>query len=175
MTKTWIPNGQSSRDYDLIRLDPRAAAAQIRNTGKLLISTSEGDFDMQLAPHEMRAPDYVGQVITPDGVAHKLTKGPVNTYKGSVKGSSDAQARMNIKESSIEGMIITDSGRFFIQPARLLSKIARDDEFVFYRSSDVANEGGTCGVTLADMLLSEESRPVLIAYETLETSGPIMR
>jgi hypothetical protein len=163
------------KDYDLIRLDPRAAAAQIRNTGRLLISTSDGDFDMQLEPHELRAPGYVGQLITADGVAHKLAKGPINTYKGSVNGSSSAQARMTVKESSIEGAIITGSDRFFIQPARSLSKTARDDEFVFYRSSDVANEGATCGVTLADEVAAQEARTGshLKAGETSEASGPI--
>ena len=39
------------RDYDLIKLDPRAAAAQIRSSGKLSITTSQGKFDMQLTPH----------------------------------------------------------------------------------------------------------------------------
>ncbi|MCM3874649.1 MAG: zinc-dependent metalloprotease, partial [Pyrinomonadaceae bacterium] len=146
------------RDYDLIRLDPRAAAAQIRNTGKLSISTSEGSFDMQLAPHDMRAPDYLAQVITADGVAHKLPNLPVNTYKGSVKGSATAQVRMAVKESSIEGVIITESGQFFVQPSRSLSKMSRDDEFVFYRGSDVADQGGACGVTLADEVAAEEAR-----------------
>jgi hypothetical protein len=163
------------RDYDLIRLNPRAAAAQIRNTGRLLILTSEGDFDMQLAPYDMRAPDYASQLITADGMAHKLAKGPINTYKGTVKGDSGAQARMSVKESTIEGAIITRSDRFFLQPARSLSKIARDDEFVFYRSSDVANEGATCGVTLADEVAAQEARTGshLKAGETTGATGPI--
>jgi len=164
------------RDYDLIRLNPRAAAAQIRSTGRLLISTSKGDFDMHLAPHDMRVPDYVSQLITADGVAHKLAKGPINTYKGTVTGYSGAQARMTVKESSVEGVIITGSDRFFIQPARSLSKIARNDEYVFYRSSDVANEGATCGVTLADEVEAQEARAGshLKAGETPRASGPII-
>lgn len=163
------------REYDLIKLDPRAAAVQIRNTGRILISTSKGDFDMQLEPHDMRAPDYASQLITADGVAHKLARGPINTYKGTVNGYAGAQARMTVKESSIEGAIITGSDRFFIQPAGSLSKIARDDEFVFYRSSDVASEGATCGVTLADEVAAHEARAGshLKAIETPAASGPI--
>ncbi len=163
------------REYDLIKLDPRAAAVQIRNTGRILISTSKGDFDMQLEPYDMRAPDYASQLITADGVAHKLAKGPINTYKGTVKGNAGAQARMTVKESSIEGAIITGSDRFFIQPAGSLSKVARDDEFVFYRSSDVASEGATCGVTLADEVAAHEARAGshLKAVETPAAPGPI--
>lgn len=163
------------RHFDLIRLNPRAAAVQIRDTGRLSISTSEGDFEMQLAPHDMRAPEYVSQLITADGLAHKLAKGPINSYKGTVNGHSGAQVRMTVKESSIEGAIITGSDRFFIQPARSLSKIARDDEFVFYRSSDVANEGATCGVTLADEVAAQADRAGshLKTSVTPGASGPI--
>ncbi|MFN2511545.1 MAG: M12 family metallo-peptidase [Pyrinomonadaceae bacterium] len=163
------------RDYDLIRLNPRAAAVQIRNTGRLFISTSQGDFDLQLAPHDMRAPDYVSQLITADGVAHKLEKEPINTYKGTVAGYSSGQVRMTVKESSVEGVIITGTDRFFIQLARSLSKIARDDEYVLYRSSDVANEGATCGVTLADEVEAQEARAGshLNAGESPGELGPI--
>ena len=145
------------RDYDLIRLEPRAAAAQIRKTGRLLLRTSSGDFDMELAPNDLRSSDYVAQVIDADGVAHKLAKTPVDTYKGIVHGSNGAQARLTVKEGSIEGAVITEGERYFIQPARSLSKERNEDEFVFYKGSDVTKESGSCGVTLADEVAARET------------------
>jgi hypothetical protein len=138
------------RDYDLVKLNPRVAAAEIRATGKLSLRTRKGNFDMQLVPHDLRATDYVAQVITAHGVALKLPRTTVNTYKGLVDGSPNAQVRMTVKEDSFEGVIIRKGEHYFIQPARSLSKNAKEDEFVFYKGSDVTGDAEACGVTLAD-------------------------
>src|SRR5215204_4155104 len=58
------------RKYDLIRMDPARAAAQVRSKGKLLIKSSAGDFDLQLTPHDMRSADYTAQVIDAARVVH---------------------------------------------------------------------------------------------------------
>lgn len=146
------------RKYDLLKLDPRTAAAQIRQNGKLLLGTSDGQFDLQLAPYDIRSQDYAAQVIGADGVPHKLMRTPVNTYKGEVKGHPRAQARMTIENDTLEGAIIMEGERYFLQPARALSKASRADEFVFYKGSDVIKEAGECGVTLADEVAAEEER-----------------
>lgn len=154
------------RNYDLIQLDPQAAAAQVKNTRKLLISTSKGDLDLELEPHDLRTADYVAQVITADGVAHKLPATPVTTYKGKVAGNDAAQARMNIKADTIEAAIVTGTERYYLQPARSLSKLAQSDEFVFYNGADVTNDVGTCGVTLAQ----ETAEAVQRSQSTQKTS-----
>ena len=82
----------------------------------------------------------------------------MNTYKGEVKGNARAQARMTIENDTIEGTIITEGERYFLQPARALSRASREDEFVFYKGSDLIAEAGTCGVTLADEVAAEEER-----------------
>ena len=146
------------RKYDVLKLDPAIAASQIRRTGKLLLGTSAGQFDMKVAPHDIRSADYVAQVIGSDGIAQKLARTPVNTFKGEVRGLPQAQARLTIEQNSIEGSIITKSERYFIQPARALSRASRSDEFVFYRGSDVIKDAGECGVTLADEVAAEEER-----------------
>jgi metallopeptidase family M12-like protein/pre-peptidase/uncharacterized protein DUF4214 len=163
------------RDYDLIRLDPRAAAAQIRDSGKLVFTTSKGTFEVQLAVNDMRSSDYVAQVITAEHVARKLPKLPVNTYKGSVLGSPGTQARITVNENSVEGAIITASEHYFVQPARSLSKNASEDEFVFYKGSDLTGEAGSCGVTLADEVAAEETRTDSYRKitEAAEAAGPI--
>ena len=148
------------RNYDLIRLEPRAAAAQVRKTGQFSIKTSRGEFSMQLSPNDLRATDYVAQEITADGVVHKLPRSAVNTYKGTVQGSPKAQARVTVTENSVEGAIISEGERYFIQPARSLSKLAREDEFVFYNGADVTKEAGTCGVTLADEVAARDGSKI---------------
>ena len=146
------------RKYDVLKLDPAIAASQIRRTGRLLLGTSAGQFDLKVAPHDIRSDDYVAQVIGSDGIAQKLARSPVSTFKGEVSGLPQAQARLTIEQDSIEGSIITKSERYYIQPARALSRASRSDEFVFYRASDVIKDAGECGVTLADEVAAEEER-----------------
>ena len=60
------PNDELSkhlRKYDLIKMNPAAAAAQLRKSGRLLLKSSVRDFDLQMSPHDMRSPDYSAQVI----------------------------------------------------------------------------------------------------------------
>jgi hypothetical protein len=144
------------RNYDLIRINPDLAAASVKSSGRLSLKTSKRDFDMKFVPYDMRAPDYTAQEIGADGVAHKLPKTAVNTFKGSVKGDPRAQARMSVGAKGLEGAIITDSEQFYLQPARALSKSARADEFVFYSAEDVAETDASCGVTLAEEVAARE-------------------
>ncbi|HKR60236.1 MAG TPA: hypothetical protein VJS64_10930, partial [Pyrinomonadaceae bacterium] len=144
--------------YDLLKLSRRAAVSQIRKHGTLLLKTSRGDFDLKLVPNDLRSSDYRSQVIGSSGIALELPSAPVNTFKGIVKGNSTAQVRMTVTDSSVEGSIITESERYFFQPARPLSKSATEDEFVFYNAEDLTSEGATCGVTLADEVAAQEER-----------------
>lgn len=159
------------RNYDVLKLDPAIAASQMRRTGKLMLGTSAGQFDLKVAPHDIRSDDYVAQVIGSDGIAQKLARTPANTFKGEVRGLPQAQVRLTIEQDSIEGSIITKSERYFIQPARALSRASRSDEFVFYRGSDVIKDAGECGVTLADEVAAEEERARSTAGSGSKTSA----
>ncbi len=149
---------QRLRQYDLLRLNGVAAAAQIRRNGKLLLQTTHGTFDLKLTPHDLRAPDYLAQVIDADGVAQQLPRAPLQTYKGTIAGHGAGQARFTVTEDNVEGLVITDGERFFLEPARSVSGKANADEFVFYRSGDVIGAAGECGVTLADEVAAEAER-----------------
>ncbi len=144
------------RDYDLIRMDPAAAVAQVRNKGKLLLKSSKGDFDLQLAPYDLRAADYSAQMIDARGVAHKLPKTEVNTFRGFVNGAPDAQVRLSLTARGLEGAIISRERRYFIQPARALSNRARTDDFILYETSALIEEAGTCALSLADEVAAQE-------------------
>lgn len=146
------------RKYDLLKFNPKAAVSQIRRTGKFVLKTSERVFDIRLFSHDLRSKDYVSQVIGSNGVARTLPRVSVDMYKGFVRDLNGAQVRLTIADNSIEGAIITKTGRYFIQPARSFSKTASEDEFVFYNGQDVSQDAGTCGVTLADQVAAEEDR-----------------
>lgn len=166
------------RKYDLIRMDPHAVAAQIRNRGRLLLKSSMRDFDMQLAPHDLRSRDYSAQVIDASGVAHPLPKSEVTTFRGEVKGLPNAQVRMSLTDKGVEGAIITREKRYFLQPARAISKEARTDEFVLYDGADLNKEAGTCGVTLADQVAAQEDATKKSTTDLIDaevTNGPVPR
>jgi hypothetical protein len=55
-------------------------------------------------------------------------------------------------------LILIDGERYFLQPARSISKSAQADEFVFYRASDVIVDSGECGVTLAAQADAQHDR-----------------
>ena len=172
------PNKELSkhfRKYDLIRMDPAAAAAQVRNGQRLLLKSSVRDFDLQVSPYDMRSADYSAQVIDSKGERHALPKGEVTTYKGNVKGLPDAQARMSLTERGLEGVIITKQGRYFLQPAQNISKQAAADEFVLYEGSDVTKNDATCGVTLADEVEAQGEVAKAGATNVIEAeaSGPV--
>ncbi len=143
------------RKYDLLKLDAKSAVSQIRRNGKLLLKTSHGVFDLQLFPHDLRSSDYRSQAIGPDGMPRRLPSTSTNTYKGFARDLSGAQVRLTITDNSIEGAIITNTDRYFIQPARSLSKTASEDEFVVYNAQDVNQEAWQCGVTLADQVAAQ--------------------
>ncbi len=165
------------RKYDLLRMDPGAVAAQVRKNGRLRLKSSARDFDLYLTPHDMRSSDYVAQVIDAKGVAHPLPKTEVNTFKGDIKGLPGAQARLSLSEKGIEGAIITKEKRYFLQPARAISKEAAADEFVLYDGADLTKEAGECGVTLADEIAAQEEATKTAAAGAdvieAEASGPV--
>jgi hypothetical protein len=143
------------RKYDLIRMDPAAAAAQIKNRGRLVLKSSARDFDIQMTPHDIRSADYSAQVIDAQGVRHPLPRTEVTTYKGEVKGLPNAQVRMSLSDKGLEGAIITRERRLFIQPARAFSKDARPDDFVLYDGADLTKHEGSCGLELAEEVAAQ--------------------
>jgi metallopeptidase family M12-like protein/all-beta uncharacterized protein len=144
------------KKFDLVRLGTAELKSQMQKNGRLLLKTSAGDFDLELTPHDLRSPDYQSQMMEADGLAQRLPITPIRTYKGPVNGSSRAQARMTLTEMGLEGIVITESDRYFLQPARSFSKTAHEDEFVFYNGNDTTESSVTCGVTLADEVAARE-------------------
>jgi hypothetical protein len=144
--------------HDRLSLDPGQIARQVKQTRSLTLTTSRGTFEMTLEPHDMRAPGYVAEAWGDKGV-RVLERGPVRTYKGTVRGLPGAQARMTIDEETVEGLVITPGELFFLEPVKRYSGTAAKTDFVFYSESDVKEPAGECGTTMAQ-IVAEHSTSV---------------
>ncbi|MBA2526105.1 MAG: pre-peptidase C-terminal domain-containing protein [Pyrinomonadaceae bacterium] len=145
--------------HDSVELEPQRVAEQVRQTGRVSIPTAEGTFELNLAPHDMLAPNYRAQVTVDGGEVRSLERGPVRTYKGTVSGMDGAQARFTIDENTLEGLIITPSRLYFVEPAKRYSALAGSKDFIVYEASDLIQTSfGECGVTLAEKVGAEAAR-----------------
>jgi hypothetical protein len=141
---------RSLGSYDELTLEPSAVLKQVRQTGRLTLSTARGTFELELEPSDVRADNYRAVAVDDNGVVRDLGRTPLRTYKGTVRGQKGAQARFSIDEQKIEGIIITSDELYFIEPEKNYSAEAGDKDFVFYPQSSVKQESfGECGTTLA--------------------------
>ncbi|MCM3900678.1 MAG: M12 family metallo-peptidase [Pyrinomonadaceae bacterium] len=144
--------------HDSVELDPQRVSEQVRLTGRLSIPTADGTFALSLAPHDMRAANYRAEVTLDGGEVLSMERGPVRTYKGTVEGMKGAQARFTIDENMVEGLIITSSELFFVEPAKRYSASASTKDFIVYKASDLIQSSfGECG-TLAEKVGAEAAR-----------------
>ena len=132
----------------IVKLNPSVTARQVRESGRLSFTTQSGNFDLELGLHDMRAPNYRAEEVSTDGVVRPVQIASVHTYKGKVRGMDGSQARFTISDETLEGMILTHSGNYYIEPAKRFSTSAGRSDFIFYKASDVADDLTTeCGVT----------------------------
>lgn len=125
------------KNHERIRLNPAEVAAQARHDIPLSIYTASVSFDLILKPHDMRGRDYRAVEVGADGVERSVQMGAVRTYKGTVMGRDDAQARFTLDEGTLEGLIITPEERYMIEPVSKYSAGADATDFIVYKSSDV--------------------------------------
>ncbi|MFN2512780.1 MAG: M12 family metallo-peptidase [Pyrinomonadaceae bacterium] len=151
--------GKALHGYDELSFDSAVVHKQVRETGQFTLATSRGNFELALEPHDLRAPHYRAEAWGKGGAVRVLERAPVRTYKGPVRGIEGAQARFTIDEGTLEGIIITRDGLYFLEAARSLSPAAAATDFVFYSAASVKHErNGECGVTLAQKVEAEAAR-----------------
>jgi hypothetical protein len=147
------------RRYDKLELEPATAAELVKQTGRFFLPTSAGGFDLTLTPHDLRAARYRAQETLDGGVIRELEPSPVRTYKGSVAGMPGGQARLTIDKGTFEGLIITPSQIYFVEPAKRYSSAASDRDFIVYQQADLVQTSfGECGLTMAERVGKEASR-----------------
>lgn len=146
--------------YEFLQLNTSSVFQQVKNTTRLSLATSNLSFDLELAPHDLRAPGYRAEVFGADGIGQIIDIGPVKTFRGRARGAQNGapfpqlgEARFTIDEGIVEGLIITPTEHYFIEPARNFSDEATTSEYVIYKESDViTNSTGDCGVTLSEQV-----------------------
>jgi hypothetical protein len=157
--------------HDSLVLDTQVVAEQVRQTGRLSIPTAAGTFDLTLAPHDLRAANYRAEVSLEGGEVRAIEQGPVRTYKGTVAGMKGAEARFTIDENTVEGLIITPSELYFVEPANRYSASASSTDFIAYTAADLLlTSFGECAVTMAEKVGNQAIR---VESEVPKVSGPI--
>lgn len=140
---------QLVRRHERLTLDPAAAARRVRASGRLSIVAGEHRFEVTLRPNDMRSADYRAEETDEYGFRREVESAPVRTYKGSVGGRADAQARFTVDDRTVEGAIITPGERYYVEPLGKYEPGAAATDFVLYKKSDViADPAETCGVTM---------------------------
>jgi hypothetical protein len=157
--------------HDSVEFEPQRVVEQVRLTGRLVLPTAQGTLELNLAPYDMLAPNYRAQVTLDGDEVRSIERGPVRTYKGTVAGMDGAQARFTIDENTLEGIIITPSRLYFVEPANRYSTLASSKDFIVYEASDLIETSfGECGVdTLAEKIGAESAR---VQSQVPKATGP---
>ena len=87
--------------YGRVDLDAYDAVRRVRAGEPLHIATPTLAFDVRLVENDIRSSDCVVQVTHAGGVVERLDPGPVTTYRGTVDGMPDAEARFTIDEDGV--------------------------------------------------------------------------
>jgi hypothetical protein len=159
------------RRHESLQLDAKAVARAVRETGQLSLTTPTRQFDLQLVPHDMRAPNYSAEEVGDGGSIRQLPLGSVNTWRGTAGNLENSEARFTIDDEKIEGVIITPGELYYVEPLSNFSKGAPSGEYVAYTSADVIEGAHGVCATLDDKLKSEYSRLNPTAPQSLQATS----
>jgi hypothetical protein len=142
--------------HEDVRLDLQAVAQRVRESGRLTVQTPARNLEIVLTPNDLRAPNYRAEEVIDGGFVRDVPMSRMNTYKGTVVGMPDADARFTVDDNTVEGMIITPDQSYFLESAGKYSTSADPADYVFYKASDVRPEiTRTCGDTLEQQVNRE--------------------
>ncbi len=155
-------------------LDPRAAAQQVRTSGRLSIVTLGHRFDLQLQENDVRAPNYRAVVERESG-PEEMPPAPVNTYKGTIDGIPGTDARFRIDDEHFEGMILGLDETYFVEPAGKFSAAANSSDFLLYKAADVRSDENRACATLHDRVSTKvkEFAPAAENVEGMNVFSPL--
>jgi hypothetical protein len=163
---------QALESYESVTLDPvevrRAASAE----GSVKLRTARGDFDLEVEPFDVRTDDYRAVAAGADGVMTELPRTPSNSFRGRVRGQEGTFVRLYLDGQKVQGLIITPSETFFVEPARDLAPSAGGKEFVFYSASDVKPSGGECVERSLGGKVEAEAARTKVAPSASAAAGP---
>ena len=136
-------------DWAVIRMEPGAIEAQVKESGELTLDLKGVGFRFSLLPRDLRSPRYRAEATGPDGVRRPLPPDEVTTYRGlAVVGQEIVQGRFTIDGNRFEGVVFTPGDWHFIESLQHFAPAAGGDEWVVYRQSDIQpGQSWRCGVS----------------------------
>ena len=135
--------------YEQLSVDPRSVAEAVQQSGRVSLVSTAHDFELQLQPNDLRAPNYRAEETDPDGVVRATAMPGVTTYKGSVTDLAGSDARFTIDGQKVEGMILTPGQSYFVESAQKYSPAAAATDYLLYTADDVRSDiTRSCGDTL---------------------------
>src|SRR6266550_1187274 len=139
--------------HEDLKIDPHAVAEQVRTNGRVSLVTPAHDFEVQLRPNDLRAPNYRAEEVDVDGVTRATAMSGVLTYKGNVEGVWASDARFTVTDNAVEGMIVTPGQSFFVEPAQKYSSSAAPTDYLMYTADDVRPDiTRSCADTLEEQV-----------------------
>src|SRR2546421_1456333 len=140
-------------NHEDLNIDPHAVAEQVRANGRVSLVTPVHDFEVQLRPHDLRAPNYRAEEVDADGVTRATAMPGVSTYKGNVEGVWASDARFTVTDNALEGMIVTPGQFYYVEPAQKYSSSAAPTDYLIYTANDVRPDiTRTCADTLEEQV-----------------------
>ncbi|MFL6253430.1 MAG: hypothetical protein ACJ74T_00255, partial [Pyrinomonadaceae bacterium] len=150
---------QVLESFETVTLDPAQVLRNVREDGAVTLQTGRGAFDLEVEPFDVRTDDYRSVAASGNGVMTELPRTPSNSWRGHVRGQENTFVRLYLDGQKVQGIIITPSQTFFVEPARDLSKVAGAKEFLFYSAADVRATDATCEeATLGGKVAAEAAR-----------------
>ena len=162
------------RKFETVKLDVEEAIERVRRGDNLTIIGQSTTFEIELAPHDLRAPEYRAEEAIGGGNVAVVETSSVHTYKGRLRGMKDTEARFTVGGGKIEGVVITPADTYYVQSFRDFETSAAPSDFVLYKGSDVNSDAvGECAVTLdakiaqASEQFAPSSTEMILAATTL--------
>src|SRR5215831_688872 len=139
--------------HEDLSVNAQTAADQVRASGRISLVTAAHDFELDLRPNDLRAPNYRAEQTDSDGVTRDTAMAGVTTYKGNVEGIWGSDARFTIDGNKVEGMILTPGQSYFVEPAQKYSSAAAATDYLLYSAQDVRPDiRRNCGDTLEEQV-----------------------
>ena len=135
--------------YEVLAFEPGEIERQVRTDGELRFRFNGTDFHFNLKPHNLRAPNYRAVETGPGGVRRTLPSQPIHTFRGTLAGRENTQARFNLTGRGVEGVVYDPDDWYYVEPLRNYLPGAHAGELLVYRHTDVKpGEEFQCGVSL---------------------------
>lgn len=128
------------RREEIIELDAPQTLNQIRQDGEMSLVVDGQTLQIALTPNDLRAANYKAVEVQPNGVRRTVEPAPLGTFKGTVRGKDHTEARFTLDGKTIEGLIIIDGEKHFIEPLNRYSKTANSRQLISYKESDVIDD-----------------------------------